>query len=896
MNRISNSNSLINMNRKSLVLPVAFMFVFMAGALSQINRDAYFDFNANSPTLATPSVSQWDNVSSEVKNRNWFRRLEWFYRPRMNEQGIFPGDFIDMQKQAEMLKMQNQPDLAGSGEQWTSLGPVGVDFSTDSTVKQWGVVSGRVKGLAVHPTNPNIVYAGSGGGGIWKSTDGGQTWVDKSGELHMLTFGSIAIDPSNPEVIYAGTGEYVIGLTERFYWGDGMYKSTNGGDSWEKINAGFGSVTHFTALAVSPHNPNIVMAAIAKNLENAAPNEGIWRSSDAGVHWNCVLPGEGMWDIVFHPTDPNTVWVACGNAQPKAGILVSHDGGLTFAQSNTGLPVNNHINRLQFDVCRSNPSVLYTVIYNSAPAPGGVGTSIFKSIDGGTSWSQISHGVNLSPAGDQGFYDQCIAVDPLDPNHLLLGNVELVSSTDGSTFSFVRDPNAYGGGQLSFDSYNHVDNQIIRFAPSDPSVVYIGCDGGVYRSSDGGTTFHPVNNGISSIMLYRVASHISNPDVLYSGAQDNGFISTQNRGATAYKLENFADGTECFMDYADSNVIFFETFCGFLGRSTNGGQSWDLSVDPGPNDSNAFISPYWQHPVEPNIIYGCIRHKLLKSTDKGTTWAYTTSYPITSNVIYTAAQSPVNTSNIMVVARNGTVSLVKSSDGGYNWQDITGTLGMLAGGNFMRLVADPWDGNTFYLLKSTYSGALILKTTNFGSTWIDISSDLPKVPVNDLFIDTVNTGTMYLANDFGVYRTTDNGGSWARFGNGLPFIPVLDFDCYSHSGTRLLRVATFGRGVFEFDLSKPQGVEEGHSGFTVLRAWPNPVSDRLWVDIPAFSPDRCTLSLVSVRGSEVASCPVYTTGLQFSTSMDVSSLTPGCYQLIFKGNRELQTCRVVIVK
>jgi hypothetical protein len=109
-------------------------------------------------------------------------------------------------------------------------------------------------------------------------------------------------------------------------------------------------------------------------------------------------------------------------------------------------------------------------------------------------------------------------------------------------------------------------------------------------------------------------------------------------------------------------------------------------------------------------------------------------------------------------------------------------------------------------------------------------------------------------------------------------------------------VATFGRGVFEFDLSKPQGVEEGHSGFTVLRAWPNPVSDRLWVDIPAFSPDRCTLSLVSVRGSEVASCPVYTTGLQFSTSIDVSSLTPGCYQLIFKGNRELQTCRVVIVK
>jgi photosystem II stability/assembly factor-like uncharacterized protein len=525
-----------------------------------------------------------------------------------------------------------------------------------------------------------------------------------------------------------------------------------------------------------------------------------------------------------------------------------------------------------------------------------MGTRVFKSQDGGTSWNHISQGVNLSPQGDQGFYDQCIAVDPQDPDHLLSGNVELVRSTDGSTFSFVRDPNAYGGGQLSFDSYTHFDNHIIRFAPSDPSVVYVGCDGGVYRSSDGGTTFHPANNGIVSIMLYRVASHISNPDVLYSGAQDNGFISTPDRGATAYTLEFFADGTECFMDYSDANVIFFETYGGFLGRTINGGLTWDLSVDPGPLDSNAFLSPYWQHPVEPGIIYGCIRHKLLKSTDKGTTWAFTTSYPITSTPIYTGAQSPINPDNIMVAARNGSVSLVKSSDGGYNWQDITGSLGMLAGGNFMRLVADPREANTFYLLKSTYSGTLILKTTNFGSTWIDISSDLPKVPVNDLFIDTANAGTMYLANDFGVYRTIDNGGSWARFGNGLPFIPVLDFDCYSHSGIRLLRVATFGRGVFEFDLIKPLGVDEGHSGLTALHAWPNPVSGTLWVDLPASAPGRCTLSLVSVVGSEVASLPVYTTGTQYRTSMDVSSLQPGCYLLVFKSNRDLQTCRVVIVK
>lgn len=871
-------------------------FLAAPSVFSQVNSPAFFDYGNYKLPSEPPAFSQWDNVPQEMKNRNAFRRLEWFYRPRMNEQGFFPADFIDLQKQTEIEKMQSGPDLDLTAAQWSSLGPVGIDFTSDPTIKQWGVVSGRVKGLAIHPANPNVLYAGCGGGGIWKSTNGGQTWTDKSGGLHMLTFGAIAIDPANPDIVYAGTGEYILGFTERFYCGDGMYKSVNGGDNWTKINAGFGSVTHFTALEVSPHNSKVVLCAIAKNIENAAPNEGIWRSDDAGEHWNCILPGEGFFDIKFHPTDPNTVFVACGNAQSQAGILVSHDGGFTFAQSNTGLPAAGHIMRLQFDLCRSNPSVLYTVIYDNAPPQGQLTTSVYKSVNAGTSWQQISPGVNLSPVGEQGFYDQCIAVDPANPNHLLVGNVELVKSTDGSTFSFVRDPNAYGGGQQPFDSYNHVDNQIIRFAPSDPSVVYIGCDGGVFRSADGGNSFHSANTGIASIMLYRSAAHNFNPDVIYSGAQDNGFILTRDRGKSPYKLEFLGDGTVCFMDYSDTNYIFFGTIAGNFGRSTNGGVSWEQAVDPGSFDSCAFISPYWQNPVTPNIIYGCIKHKLLKSTDRGATFSYTTSHPITSNPIYTTAQSAVNPSNIMIAARNGTVSLVKSGDGGNSWQDITSSLGELAGGNFMRLATDPRDASTFYLLKSTYSGALILKTANFGSSWIDISSDLPKVPVNDLFIDPLNPGVMYLANDFGVYRTTDNGGSWARFGSGMPFVPVLDLNCFSHAGLRLLRAATFGKGLFEFDLAKSQSVNETRGGTAGIFVWPNPAKDRISVEISASDPGLCTLSLININGAVAAAKPFNATGNRMSMDMDVSCLPSGCYQLVLRGEHVLQSCRVLIIR
>ncbi len=843
------------------------------------------------------SVSKWDNVPTEIKKKNSFKRLEWFYKPRMNEQDVFPVAFIEKQKELEYAKMSAQTKKTDTLPQWTNLGPGGVDFSADGMVPHWGVVSGRVRGLAVHPTNPDIVYAGAASGGIWKTTDGGQTWVDKSGGLNLLTFGAIAIDPSNPEVIYAGTGEYHWLLTDRFYSGDGMYKSTNGGDSWEKVIAEFGTVTHFSDLVISPFNPNVMMAAIAKNFQGAAPNEGIWRSADGGQHWTCVLLGEGMYDLSFHPSDANLVYAACGNEQSQAGFLLSTDGGLSFTQSNTGLPAANHIGRIQFDVSISNPSVMYAVIFDKAPLPGGMTSNAYKSENGGASWFQISEGINLCPFGDQGFYDLCIAVNPSNPDHVFLGNVEFSKSIDGETFSSIRNPAAPGGGSDLFDSYTHLDHHIIRFAPSNPSVMYVGCDGGVFKSTDSGMTFQAVNTGIYSIQSYRVASHNTNPDVLYTGAQDNGFISTHNRGATPYKLELLGDGTECFMDYSNPDIIFFATIGGYFGRSANGGQSWDLLVDPITlNDSSAFLCPYWQHPVNPDIIYGCLKQKLYKSTDKGLSWEYTTTAPITGSAIYAAAQSPINSNNIMVAARNGALSLVRSSDGGINWQDITGSLGVLSGGNFMRLQADPFDGNTFYLLKNAYSGAIVVKTTDFGTTWTDISSDLPKVPVNDIFIDKANTGVMYLGNDFGVYRTSNSGGHWERMGNGMPFVPVLDFDLFSFGSTRLLRVATYGRGIFELDLEGFTSVEEAISNAAAMKAWPNPASEVLCVELHAIADDNYVLSLISANGQEVASKTVYATGSKFSTSMDISQIKPGSYQLILKGDHVMQTNKVLIVR
>lgn len=866
-----------------LALSAVIMLICFNEVYSQTDNPAVNYLRAYQTPSTPPFISPWEKVPANVKNRNSFRRLEWFYRHRVNELGVFPKEFIDLQKASESAKIQT--DNNNLLYQWNNLGPVGIDFSNGNMAQHWGVVSGRVRGIAVHPANPDIVYAGSGGGGIWKTTNGGQTWIDKSGGLNLITFGAIALDPLNPNIIYAGSGEYMWAMNERFYSGDGLYKSTNGGDNWIKINSDFGIVTHFTDVIVSPYNPQIVFVSIANNYQNTTPNYGIWRSSNAGANWTRILSVEGVYDLSFHPSNPNLVFAACGNEQPQAGILISVDGGLNFSVSNSGLPPSNKIGRIYFDISKSNPSILYTVIYDSLPISGGMTSCAYKSTNGASSWFQISQGANIAGGGDQGFYDLCIAIDPLNSDKVFIGNQEFSKSTNGSTFSFVRDPNGPGGGNDPFDSYTHLDHHAITYAPSNPLIIYVGCDGGVFKSTNGGQTFFSVNSGIKSIQSYRVASHNTNPNIIYSGAQDNGFISTHDRGATPYKLEMLGDGTECFMDYSNPAYIFFATFAGYFAGSSNGGQSWELLVDPGTFDSSAFICPWWQHPVNPNILYGCFKQKLYKSTDKGISWAFTTSSAIVSKPIYSSAQSSLIPNNIIVASREGTVSLVRSSDGGYNWQNITGNLGSLAEGYFMRLQADPSNGNTFYLLKSTYSGAIVLKTTNFGTNWTDLTSDLPKVPANDIFIDSANTGVMYLANDFGVYRTTNNGGNWSRLNNGMPFVPVLDFSYFNYNGIKLLRAATFGRGVFELNIALPISVNDPISqipeNFVILQNFPNPFNPATVICFGIPSMEEYVRR--GGRGVSMVTLKVYDiSGREIQTLVN-EKLQPGTYNVTFNG-------------
>jgi photosystem II stability/assembly factor-like uncharacterized protein len=765
-----------------------------------------------------PFVSPWDLVPEEIRKKNSFKRFEWFYRSRLDEKGDFPREQIDRVKSAEMMRVKNRDGALRSpdSDAWTNVGPVGIDMAA-SFIPYWGTVSGRIRGIDVHPTNPNVVYIGAAAGGIWKTTNGGANWVDKSGDLNMLTFGSIAIDPSNTDVVYAGSGETMWLFNTTTFEGDGLYKSTNGGDNWTKITNGFGSQTQFSDIKVSPTNSNIILASLGTGNYNyqGVTNQGVWRSADAGVTWTRVINLTGAFDVAFHPTDGNFCYAVIGNKEATGGFFVSTDAGVTWTNSNTGLPGASSRGRIQFEVAASNPLIIYLLIYNTAAISVGRTSCAYKSVDGGTSWTQISPGVNIAGTydgfnqNDQGNYDLCLTIHPTNPNNVFFGNVEISKTTNGSAISFVRNPGGYNGGVGAWACYTHVDIHRIMYAPSDANVMYVCCDGGIYKSTNGGTSFTHINNGINTLQFYRAASHPTNPSILYAGAQDNGNISTTNKGATSWGFESSGDGMECFVDYSNANNVFMSTQFGSLLRSTDAGVNW-ATVVLGEGSITAWTAPYWQHPTQPAKIYAAHTRKIKRSLDAGANWTdLTPANIITSNRITSVAHSTVNTNNMMLAASNFTLSpqVMYSVNEGANWTSVNFALSGFSGVMVHRVVADPVDANTFYIARASYTTGQVIKTTNLGTNWTNISGDLPAITVSDIFIDPLNASNIYVGNDFGVYLSTNGGVNYSKLSNGMPFVPVLDFSYYSFNGTRFLRAASHGRGIFELNLDAPLPVQ-----------------------------------------------------------------------------------------
>ncbi len=720
----------------------------------------------------------WNVIDNDIKITKQYKRFEDFYRPRLTGTDSLPYDhFMTLKDEVVESELQSRSQGSRDGIIWEKKGPHGINSTWPS---QWGVVSGRVRAIAVHPTDPEIVYVGAACGGIWKSTNGGQDWLDIGAGMEALSFGSIAIDPVNPENVYAGTGETMYNFNSVTFDGRGMFKSTDGGDTWTHITSGFGDRTHFGNIAVNPFDNSEVFATLGSGYRffTNPGNEGVWKSNDYGITWRQVLNLNDGFDVLPDPYISDRIY-----AVADKDFHISTDGGDTWTISNDGISNQGGIGRMQIATA-GDTQVLYLLVYYTDH-----NIQLYKSNDDGENWSSVTDLIYSS----QGWYDLLIGVNPESSREVYIGHNELLRTTDGTNFDYV------GGGY--WDQAMHVDFHIMRFSRSNPDYRYVGCDGGIYKSTDGGANWIDINAGLRTIQFYRIASDRNDENVIIGGAQDNGNFRTDDGGASVYYLVTTGDGMECFIDPRVSRNVYMATQNGAIKRSTTGGGYGSFSsITPDwGSQPKAWTAPFFMHPTQSAVIYTA-SDRPWKSTDRGNTWE-ALSGSQSSSAIHTMDICSTN-DNVMILSANrysDDPDIKVSQDGGINWRAVDQNLPGVKRG-VSRVVCSPVNED-LYVVRTGFGSGKLYYSSDFGTSWEDISGNLPDIPHNDLFIDPLNTDVLYIANDFGVYRTIDHGENWSRAGTGMPVVPAMDFSYLYINGKRLLRIGTHGRSIFETDLN-----------------------------------------------------------------------------------------------
>jgi len=708
------------------------------------------------------------------------QRAEYFNRTH----GLKPGEKISVvprlkalqdleqmrQKEKQLLKASPQTgaatrgpssftSLAISTTQWTSIGPSPIGF-TDN------FFSGRVRALAVDPTNPSTVYLGAADGGVWKSTDAGQHWIALTDTQASLSVGSIALDPSNPNTIYVGTGEP---HTSDSYPGIGILKSTDGGQTWTNLQGPFLN-SHIGGLAVDPNNPMNVLAA--------SIDQGLQRSTDGGSTWKQVSTQTDQ--VFFDPKNPGVAYAS--GIGSTFEVMKSTDSGATWNIVLKGAIGSG------FTSLTLSGSTLYAFFADS---------TLFKSTDAGNTWTQLSPpSSGAAFCQDQCFYNLIVGASPTNPNIVYLGSIDMYHSNDG-------------GVTWGLDTGAHVDQHALAFTP-DGSTVYSGNDGGAWSAPtgtavDSAIPWNDLNQTLATLQFYRgISIGGGDPNLTLGGTQDNG--DELYTGSTTWTGVVFGDGFATAIDPFNPQIMYVTTQDAAMYKSTNGGASFTFIS---PFSNGRFDTLLTMDPSAPQHLYTDPGTGFVyQSNDAGSTWTAISPSegffnsinvaPTDSNTVYAATESGV------LVTRNA-LSGTSSVWNRFNAPDSSGA---------SEIIADPHDPTIAYAVRSFFDGPRVFKITGAGATWTDITGNLPLIAVNDIVIDPAQANTLYIATDIGVFSTTDGGTTWNTLVQGLPRSAVTSLAL--EPSTRVLRAATHGRSMWDLQLPPGPGTGTGILTGTVV--------------------------------------------------------------------------------
>lgn len=691
----------------------------------------------------------YEKADEITRSRKAFQREKWFYEQRMYPENFIPKDAYEKAYvQKENLKKQTGYLLMSPFDTWTSVGPSpGFYFN-------WTNITSRMVSVKYDPANPGTIYIGAACGGIWKSVNGGATWTAKSDYEVSLSSGSIAIDPSNTNIIYYGTGEATYSGVS--YYGRGLLKSTDAGINWINISSDLPLMSFTSRIAIRPNNPGQLLAAMSW--------DGLFRSTNSGNNWTKILSGRCD-DVVFSPSGDTVYIIGSGT-----GYKISTNGGVSFSDNATLIPAErNHI-----ALCKSYPGIMYVSIYNSGDI------TVYKSTNAGANFTQIAVGQDFS--GAQGWYDFYMHVNPSDPNTAYVGSIDIWRTTNGGS-NFINLTNGYGGGSV------HVDQHNLDFHPTDANQMVCVNDGGIWKSTNKGTTWTNLNTNLTLTQFYRIASDPSNASHILGGTQDNG--TQRTTGTLNWAAAFGGDGGEVCFHVKNNNYILGESQNNGVVRSTDGGVSW-YSAQNGLSGNGAWIGPIISH-TDSNGMFYTAREQVFKTTNWGADWFAISSG--TSGIINEMAISR-SSSNIMYATCGRFI--FKSTNRGYTYADVTNDLPDRA---ITSVSIHPDSSLVAIITFSGFGEGKIFKTTNGGSGWNNITGNLPDAPVNDalFYYPGMSTSTYYLANDVGVFVSNNNGQSWIELANGLPNTVIMHLDY--HQTANKLRAGTHGRGVYEIQLN-----------------------------------------------------------------------------------------------
>ncbi|WP_422104063.1 T9SS type A sorting domain-containing protein [Winogradskyella sp.] len=799
-----------------------------------------------------------DHDLSQLKGSGYmqYMRERRFYEQRRNVEGL--GAVSDRWRIFQNVRTLGERSGTGPMANWQNIGPIDMDGH-----------GGRMISHAFDPNDPDVVWGGSASGGLWLSEDAGANWMPMTDNIPSTGVGSVVVKPDDSDTIIIGTGEGYSPPGIVLKGGIGVFKSTDRGLTWLPTNFSYASSLGVSVLKITWHPTNTDI------LWMAATN-GLWKSVDGGDTWSVVF-GDGtnhqnfiFDDIIIQDNNPDIIFVA----QENVGIHKSVDGGDTFTLLTNGLPTNN-VNFISIDQCNSSPDVLYTSIIRASDT--GL-EGLYKSIDNGASWTRLFSAPNAPCTFNsvlglfcQGWYNNTVAVSPTNPDLVLLGGITFWRSSDGGTTWEQKDRSICPTCQETPACATYGDHHDLGFSPHNADIIYSFNDGGVSKSTDGGSCWAHANNGLVNAQFLSVGSGRSDTNIVIGGLWDHGLQGANIANGLNWERWGWFDGVEAIVDPINPSIFYGTWINGTYWKTSNGTNTVSTQITAGINlseNTGTHFAPLAVHPTSPNILLGSTQQGIYKSDNEGGFWVKKLNASIITEIAFSQADPTV----CYAAAWTGTSwSVYKSNDTGETWQQ-----GPAPGWRMTDIATSGINAQTLFISRNSINANTphIYKSTNGGLIWNSIQGDLPDIQVNAIAVDPNDDDIVYAATDLGVYITINGGTHWTEFNHGLPITFVNDIE-YNTSDDKL-RIATFGRGIWISDAYNVLSIDDNDKFEDVL-VYPNPIRDtNISIRFPKdISLDHVKIEVLNYLGQQLYVLKNEELSVSDSQTIELKHLTLG---------------------